>query len=99
MATPGALAGAEDKPLVTHIYTADPSAHVFEGRIYVYPSHDRETDIQFNDNGDQYDMVDYHVLSLPHPGGPVTDHGVALNVSLLDSTFELCRTVIRGGHT
>jgi hypothetical protein len=26
-------------PLVTHIYTADPSAHVFEGKIYVYPSH------------------------------------------------------------
>ncbi|KIW65916.1 hypothetical protein PV04_08130 [Phialophora macrospora] len=65
-------------PLVTHIYTADPSAHVFEGKIYVYPSHDRETDIQFNDNGDQYDMADYHVLSLSEVGGPVTDHGVAL---------------------
>ncbi|KIW23666.1 uncharacterized protein PV07_11847 [Cladophialophora immunda] len=66
------------QPLVTHIYTADPSAHVFEGKIYVYPSHDRETDIQFNDNGDQYDMADYHVLSLAEVGGPVTDHGVAL---------------------
>ncbi|KIW84015.1 hypothetical protein Z517_03261 [Fonsecaea pedrosoi CBS 271.37] len=66
------------QPLVTHIYTADPSAHVFEGKIYVYPSHDRETDIKFNDNGDQYDMADYHVLSLSEVGGPVTDHGVAL---------------------
>ena len=28
------------KPLVTHIYTADPSAHVFEGKLYIYPSHD-----------------------------------------------------------
>src|SRR5690606_5896932 len=28
------------EPLVTDIYTADPSAHVFEGRIYIYPSHD-----------------------------------------------------------
>lgn len=37
--------------LVEHIYTADPSAHVFEGKIYVYPSHDRETDIEFNDHG------------------------------------------------
>lgn len=27
------------EPLVTHIYTADPSAHVFEGKIYIYPSH------------------------------------------------------------
>jgi len=69
------------EPLVRHIYTADPSAHVFEGKIYVYPSHDRETDIKFNDNGDQYDMADYHVLSLSHPGGKVTDHGVALQAS------------------
>ncbi|KAL1982900.1 hypothetical protein VTN96DRAFT_752 [Rasamsonia emersonii] len=67
-----------DTPLVTHIYTADPSAHVFDGKLYIYPSHDRETDIAFNDNGDQYDMVDYHVLSLERVGGPVTDHGVAL---------------------
>lgn len=51
-------------PLVTHIYTADPSAHVFNDKLYVYPSHDRETDIKFNDNGDQYDMTDYHALSL-----------------------------------
>ncbi|KAK0612352.1 glycoside hydrolase family 43 protein [Bombardia bombarda] len=47
-------------PLITHLYTADPSAHVFNNRVYIYPSHDRETDIQFNDNGDQYDMADYH---------------------------------------
>jgi hypothetical protein len=65
-------------PLVTNIYTADPSAHVFNGRIYVYPSHDRETDIPFNDKGDQYDMVDYHVLSLDRVGSPTTDHGIAL---------------------
>lgn len=51
-------------PLITHLYTADPSAHVFEGKIYIYPSHDRETDVKFNDNGDQYDMADYHVFSL-----------------------------------
>jgi beta-xylosidase len=44
----------------------------------VYPSHDRETSIQFNDNGDQYDMTDYHVLSLSSPSGPTTDHGIAL---------------------
>src|SRR5271169_1560525 len=68
------------EPLVTHIYTADPSAHVFNGKIYVYPSHDVKTDIQDNDNGDQYAMVDYHVLSLPEIGGPVTDHGVVLSL-------------------
>ena len=68
-------------PLITHLYTADPSAHVFDdGRVYIYPSHDRETDIQFNDNGDQYDMADYHVFSTAslEPPYDVTDHGVVL---------------------
>ena len=65
-------------PLITHLYTADPSAHVFEGRLYLYPSHDRETDIPANDNGDQYDMTDYHVFSLDAIEGSVTDHGIVL---------------------
>lgn len=70
-------------PLITHLYTADPSAHVFNGKVYIYPSHDRATDIQFNDNGDQYDMADYHVFSLDtlHPTtGKVTDHGPVLKL-------------------
>lgn len=50
------------EPLVTHIYTADPSAHVFEGKIYIYPSHDLDHDGPSNDNGDQYAMEDYHIL-------------------------------------
>ncbi|ETS82064.1 Xylosidase/arabinosidase [Pestalotiopsis fici W106-1] len=68
-------------PLITNLYTADPSAHVFNGRVYIYPSHDRETDIAFNDNGDQYDMADYHVYStstLEPPYADVVDHGVVL---------------------
>ncbi|ORY60656.1 glycosyl hydrolase [Pseudomassariella vexata] len=68
-------------PLITHLYTADPSAHVFNNRVYVYPSHDRETDIAFNDNGDQYDMADYHVFSMSSLDAPYTDvvdHGVVL---------------------
>jgi len=71
----------DPSPIVTHLFTADPSAHVFNGKLYVYPSHDRETDIQDNDNGDQYDMNDYHVFSMPNVEGPVTDHGVALKAS------------------
>ena len=71
---------ALSQPLVTHIYTADPSAHVFEGRIYIYPSHDIDAGIPFNDNGDHFGMEDYHVLSLAEPGGEATDHGVALHV-------------------
>lgn len=67
-----------DQPLVTYLYTADPSAHVFAGRLYLYPSHDRETAIPDNDLGDQYDMADYHVFSLDTIGGAVIDHGIAL---------------------
>ncbi|KAF2130278.1 glycoside hydrolase family 43 protein [Dothidotthia symphoricarpi CBS 119687] len=68
----------DKEPIVTHIYTADPSAHVFNGKLYIYPSHDRENDIEDNDNGCQYDMSDYHVFSMEEVGGPVTDHGVVL---------------------
>lgn len=44
-------------------YMADPSAHVFNGKLYVYPSHDIESGIAENDNGDHFCMQDYHVLS------------------------------------
>lgn len=67
-------------PLVSHVFTADPSAHVFEGKIYIYPSHDIEAGAPENDNGDHFDMRDYHVFSMDSIGGKVTDHGVALSV-------------------
>jgi arabinoxylan arabinofuranohydrolase len=59
-------------PFITDQYTADPSAHVFEGKMYVYPSHDRDSSLTF-------DMVDYHVFS----SGNLTDwtdHGVVLSL-------------------
>ena len=61
-------------------YMADPSAHVFEDKIYIYPSHDRESGIPENDNGDHFDMQDYHVFSLDDVDAEVVDHGVALSV-------------------
>jgi hypothetical protein len=76
--TGGAAPGAQ--PLVSDIYTADPSAHVFNGRIYIYPSHDIEAGIPSNDNGDHFAMRDYHILSMDSIGGKVTDHGVALDI-------------------
>ncbi len=33
------------EPLVKDMYTADPSAHVFQGKIYIYPSHDIDSGI------------------------------------------------------
>ncbi|QNL52637.1 family 43 glycosylhydrolase [Olivibacter sp. SDN3] len=68
-------------PLITDNYTADPSAHVFNGKIYLYPSHDIDSGTPENDNGDHFDMNDYHVYSMDSVGGKVTDHGVTLSVN------------------
>lgn len=69
-----------NEPLVTHIYTADPSAHVFEGKIYIYPSHDLDQVQVSNDNGDQYNMEDYHILSIDDMNSPCVDNGQALHL-------------------
>jgi hypothetical protein len=68
------------KYLVDNMFTADPAAHVFNGKIYIYPSHDIDAGIPENDLGDHFDMRDYHVFSLDDVEGEVTDHGVALAV-------------------
>ena len=49
--------------LVPGDYMADPAVHVFDGKLYIYPSHDRESGVEENDNGDHFDMCDYHVFS------------------------------------
>lgn len=72
----------EERYLFPADYMADPSVHVFNGRLYIYPSHDRESGIPENDNGDHFDMNDYHVLSTDDVmQGEIVDHGVALKVS------------------
>jgi hypothetical protein len=68
------------KPLVTHIYTADPSAHLFNGRIYIYPSHDIDAGVPEDDLGAHFAMKDYHILSMDSINGQVQDHGVALDI-------------------
>ncbi len=70
----------ERKPLVTHIYTADPSAHVYEGKIYIYPSHDIPHNGEDNDNGDEYQMQDYHVFTMDGIDAECIDHGEVLNM-------------------
>jgi hypothetical protein len=69
------------QPLVTDLYTADPSAHVFEDKLYIYPSHDIDTGIPQDAIGSRFDMKDYHVYSMTSVPGPVTDHGVALGLA------------------
>jgi hypothetical protein len=71
---------AISQPIVSNIYTADPSAHVFDGKIYIYPSHDIEAGIPFNDNGDHFGMEDYHVISMNSINDVAVDNGVALHV-------------------
>lgn len=72
---------AISQPLVKHIYTADPSAHVFEGKIYIYPSHDVEAGIPFDDLGSHFAMEDYHVISMDSVTSEAVDNGVALHVN------------------
>lgn len=74
---PGMPRARAGNPIIDSLYTADPSAHVFNGRLYLYPSHDR------NDSK-TWDMTDWHVYSsddLVH----WKDHGVAL--ALTDIPF------------
>lgn len=72
----------EERYLFPADYMADPSVHVFNGCLYIYPSHDRESGIPENDNGDHFDMNDYHVLSTDDVmHGEIVDHGVALKVA------------------
>lgn len=66
---------AQENPFVRHIYTADPSAHVWkDGRLYVYPSHD----IDPPKGCDRMDR--YHVFSTDDMIN-WTDHGEILNAS------------------
>ena len=69
------------KYLVPNDYMADPAVHIFNGKLFIYPSHDRESGIPENDNGDHFDMNDYHVFSTDDiENGVLTDHGVILDV-------------------
>lgn len=63
-------------PLVTHRFTADPTARVFQNKLYVYPS----TDIIPPEGVDapRFCMPDYHVFSLEH-GSTWKDHGRILD--------------------
>ena len=72
---------AISQPLVSHIYTADPSAHVFNGKIYIYPSHDIDAGEAFDDLGSHFAMEDYHVISMDSIDGLAVDNGLALHVN------------------
>lgn len=74
------------KYLVPDDFMADPSTHVFNGKLYIYPSHDWESGVPENDNGDHFNMKDYHVFStddieaVARGEKKLEDHGVVLKV-------------------
>ncbi|HET7811794.1 MAG TPA: family 43 glycosylhydrolase [Steroidobacteraceae bacterium] len=67
-------------PLVTDQFTADPTARVFEGRIYVYPSHDIKEPPGYTGRPKWFVMEDYHVFSSDNLTD-WKDHGVIVTRS------------------
>jgi hypothetical protein len=75
-------------PLIMDQFTADPTARVFEGKIYVYPSHDIPARPGKGRAG-WFVMEDYHVFSSENLTD-WTDHGVIVSqnkVDWVDSTM------------
>ncbi len=89
------LNGLAKNPIVSHVFTADPSAKVFDGRIYIYASHDL-------DDQEDYVMKDYHVFS-SNDLVNWQDHGVALdaaNISWAGTLYapDACYSAITGKY-
>lgn len=68
-------------PLIMDQFTADPSATVFEGKVYVYPSHDIPCKEGQGFIG--FCMADYHVFSSENLT-QWEDHGVILSQDKVD---------------
>lgn len=73
-----AITGAlqAQNPIIRDQFTADPTARVFEGKLYVYPSHDIPSPI--DRLKEWFCMADYHVFSSENLTD-WTDHGVILS--------------------
>ncbi len=63
-------------PVITGQYTADPTARVFCGKMYLYPSHDIVP--PEGQRQDWFSMADYHVFSSENLTD-WTDHGVIVS--------------------
>jgi len=58
-----ATAAFAANPLIMDQFTADPTARVFEGKVYVYPSHDIKAPPGYKGKPNWFVMEDYHVFS------------------------------------
>jgi len=70
-------------PLIMDQFTADPTARVFEGRIYVYPSHDIKAPPEYKGKPKWFVMEDYHVFSSENLTD-WKDHGVIVKQTAVD---------------
>lgn len=84
----GSIASMAQNPIVRDQFTADPSARVFNGKVYVFPSHDIPTPPEKPGRKDWFCMEDYHVFSSENLTD-WTDHGMIVTqakVPWADST-------------
>jgi hypothetical protein len=65
-------------PFIRNQFTADPSARVFNGKVYVFPSHDIRAPEGKNLRKDWFCMEDYHVFSSENLT-EWTDHGMIVS--------------------
>ena len=72
-----APAARATNPLILDQFTADPTARVFEGKLYVYPSHDIPEPPGYSGRPNWFVMEDYHAFSSSNLTD-WTDHGVIL---------------------
>ncbi len=64
-------------PVISGQYSADPTAKVFDGKLYLYPSHDIKA-INERDTNAWFRMEDYHVFMADEGMNNWSDMGVAL---------------------
>jgi hypothetical protein len=64
-------------PIIRNQFSADPTARVFNGKVYLYPSHDIVAPKDKNLRKDWFCMEDYHVFSSENLTD-WTDHGVII---------------------
>lgn len=70
------LSAVAQNPIIHDQFTADPTARVFNGKIYLYPSHDIPAPV--GKRQDWFCMEDYHVFSSENLID-WTDHGIIVS--------------------
>ena len=70
------VGASAQNPIISGQYSADPTARVFNGKVYLYPSHDIPSPIE--KLKEWFCMADYHVFSSTNLT-EWQDHGVIVS--------------------